>query len=304
MSTEQLIFDTKRYAINDGPGIRVTIFMKGCPLNCRWCHNPESISPKMEKMYTPEKCIGARHCIDDCDANALSMTKENGIVTNVELCTLCGQCAINCPTGAIEMVAEAMDIDSIIKIIKEESEVIEQSTGGVTFSGGEPLMHSDFLIAALQACQKQGIHCTVDTSGFTSESILLAVARHTDHWLFDIKTMDPDVHKKWTGVDNKRILDNLTKLAKTGASINIRVPLVEGVNGDDENILATAEFVAALAGEKKQVNILPFHKIAENKYLKLGREINLDGMSEPDDEKQDAVLKIFQSFGLETEIGG
>jgi len=202
------------------------------------------------------------------------------------------------------MVAELLDVDSIIKAVTEEHSIIEQSGGGVTFSGGEPLMHHKFLIGVLDACKEEGFHRTVDTSGFTSKSILLDVAKRTDHWLYDLKSMDADTHYKWTGVSNDLILDNLIALAKTGASINVRIPLIEGVNANDENIIATAKFITALEGEKKQVNLLPYHKIAENKYIKLGRKINLEGMSEPSKKRQQQVLNIFDSHGLKTIIGG
>jgi pyruvate formate lyase activating enzyme len=304
MTTENLVFDTKRYAINDGPGVRVTIFLKGCPLNCSWCHNPESISPKMEKMFSASKCIGALSCINDCPENALRMTPDKGVVTDFDICNMCGKCTENCPTGAMEMVAEFMDVAGVIETIYEERQIIEQSGGGVTFSGGEPLMHHQFLIEALDACKEEGFHRTVDTSGFTSKSILLEVAKRTDHWLYDLKSMDSDIHLKWTGVRNEKILENLVVLAKTGASINVRIPLVEGVNADDANIIATAQFVRALDGDRKQVNILPYHKIAENKYEKLGRQINLEGMSEPSVARQQEIVEIFESHGLEAMVGG
>jgi pyruvate formate lyase activating enzyme len=234
----------------------------------------------------------------------LSLTPDKGVVTDFDLCTMCGKCAESCPSGAMEMVAEHMDVAEIIEAIYEERQIIEQSGGGVTFSGGEPLAHHKFLIEALDACREEGFHCTVDTSGFTSESILLDVATRTDHWLYDLKVMDPEAHRKWTGVSNEKILENLVALARTGASINVRMPLIEGVNADDANILAMARFVRSLDGERKQVNILPYHKIAENKYEKLGRKINLEGMSEPSVDRQQEVLRIFEAHGLKAIVGG
>ena len=304
MSVACLVFDKKRYAINDGPGVRVTIFLKGCPLHCAWCHNPESLSPKMEKMFSPAKCIGALACIDACPEKALTMTADRGVVTDFEACTMCGLCAESCPTGAMEMVAEMTNVQAVVDAVLEDRIIIDQSGGGVTFSGGEPLMHHRFLIEALDACQAEGIHCTVDTSGFAPREILMAVAARTDHWLYDLKSMNSETHLKWTGVRNEVILENLVALAASGASINIRLPLVEGVNADDENMRATVAFVKALAGEPKQVNLLPYHRIAENKYAKLGRQIELEGMAEPSEERLAEIVAMFNASGLNATVGG
>lgn len=178
-----LIFDIKRYAINDGPGIRVTIFLKGCNLNCTWCHNPESISSKIEKMYSRDKCFLCGACADECPTNAITLT-DDGIITDFELCKLCGYCAKVCPTKATEMSGTQRTVDEIMKIIEKERTFFDQSGGGVTFSGGEPLLHSEFLLELLKECGKRGIHRTVDTTGFTKTEILLKVAEHTDYFLF------------------------------------------------------------------------------------------------------------------------
>jgi len=298
-----LIFDVKRYSINDGPGIRVTIFFKGCPLSCKWCHNPESILSKVQKLYTASKCIGAGECIKVCDQSALRLTKD-GIVTDPNRCNLCGACADACPSKAIEMSGEPLSAAEIMKIINKERLLFDHSGGGVTFSGGEPLLHHLFLIELLDACGKEGIHRTVDTSGYTSAEILLEVARRTDHFLFDLKLMDPVKHKYFTGVSNEIILKNLKVLAATGASINIRIPFIKGVNADDDNICKTAEFICALPGEKKNVNLLPYHNIAQKKYQKLGMKYDLEGMSEPSREDQEHALSIFNAHGIEAIIGG
>ncbi|MCK5730847.1 MAG: glycyl-radical enzyme activating protein, partial [Draconibacterium sp.] len=224
-----LIFDIKRYAINDGPGIRITIFLKGCPLSCKWCHNPESQLPTVQKFYTSSKCIGARNCIENCPSDALTLT-STGIVTDFELCKLCGKCAEACPTKAIEMSGKIYDIDELMEIIERERVHINQSSGGVTFSGGEPLMHSDYLIEILDACGKKNLHRTVDTSGFADTKILMKVAKHTDLFLYDLKLMNSDKHKKWTGVGNQLILKNLKILAENGANVNVRIPLIKNVN--------------------------------------------------------------------------
>lgn len=300
---QSLIFDIKRYAINDGPGIRITIFLKGCPLSCKWCHNPESQSVAKQKLYTEKNCIGAQECITVCPENALELT-PNGIVTDYNACTLCGLCADVCPTKALEMSGKMYDIDELLEIIEKERIHIDHSGGGVTFSGGEPLMHSDFLLKMLKACGEKGLHCTVDTSGFADVHILLEVAKHTDLFLYDVKHMDSDIHKKWTGVSNRLIHDNLKVLAESGANINIRIPFIKNVNADKKSVSDIAEFIVGLGGKKPMVNILPYHSIAANKYKKLGSNYEEFDMAEPSDEEQRFACSVFEKNGLEVEIGG
>jgi len=308
-----LIFDIRRYSINDGPGIRITIFLKGCPLKCAWCHNPESQSPKVQKLYTASKCIGAQDCIEVCPEDALTLTLK-GIITDSEKCTLCGKCADACPTKAIEMSGKLYSTEELVEIIEKERVHINQSGGGVTFSGGEPLMHSEFLIEMLDACGKIGLHRAVDTCGFASSEILLEVAKRTDLFLFDLKLMNPVQHKKWTGVDNLQILKNLSLLAETGANINIRIPFIKNVNTAIEEITKMAEFIAGLAQKNSEsefaapksptVNLLPYHNIAAGKYNKLEMNYNSIEMEEPDEKVLNKAISIFKSYGIEVEIGG
>ena len=298
-----LIFDIKRYAINDGPGIRITIFMKGCPLSCKWCHNPESQSPQIQKLYTESKCIGAQECVKMCPENALTLTPK-GIVTDYESCTLCGICADVCPTKAIEMSGKIYNVNDLMEIIEKERIHFEHSGGGVTFSGGEPLTHPDFLLKMLKACGEKKLHRTVDTCGFTDTKILLKVAEHTDLFLFDLKLMDAKKHKKWTGVNNKIILENLKVLAEQGANINIRIPLIRNVNADFNCLSQMAEFIAKLPGKKPNVNLLPYHNIAANKYTKLGSVYKGLNMAEPTEEEQTRAISIFKKSGIIAEIGG
>jgi pyruvate formate lyase activating enzyme len=300
---QPLFFDVKRYAINDGPGIRITFFMKGCPLSCAWCHNPESVFHHPQKMYTADKCIGCQSCVNACPENACELTPQS-IITVAELCTVCGICADVCPTKATEISGYAMSKAEIMAKIENERVFFDQSGGGVTFSGGEPLQHADFLIELLHECGERGIHRTVDTTGLAKTETLLEVAKHTDHFLYDLKMMDSARHKKWTGVPNERILENLKTLSATGAKINIRIPLIKGVNADEENIRQTAKFVANLAGEKKVVNLLPYHNIAARKYQKLGGEYDPGEMAEPSEAERQRSIAIFAEHGIEAIIGG
>ena len=297
------VFDIKRYAINDGPGIRVTIFLKGCPLACRWCHNPESISPEVQKLYTASKCIGCGECVKVCPLQACELTEE-GIRTNADLCDVCGKCAEVCPAKATEMSGQYESVDDLMAVIEKERPFFEQSDGGVTFSGGEPLLYPKFLTEILDACGKRGIHRAVDTAGLAKKDVLLKIASRTDLFLFDLKLMDSEKHKNWTGVGNEVILDNLHSLAETGVAIQVRIPLIAGINADDGNIEASAAFVAALPGEKKQVNLLPFHDVGRGKDMKLGQSRDLHEMSEPTAADLQRVIGIFAAHGLLATVGG
>jgi len=300
---QPLIFDIKRYSINDGPGIRATIFFKGCPLNCQWCHNPESISPKVQKLFTAAKCIGCGECCRVCPAGACSLGSD-GVVTDGDLCTLCGKCAEVCPTLATEMSGRYYSVAELLEVVEKERPFFDQSGGGVTFSGGEPLLCPEFLIEVLEACGRQNVHRAVDTSGFVETEALLKVAQHTDLFLFDLKMVDAEKHKRYTGVDNRLILNNLVALAAYGSEIHVRIPLIGGVNDDDDSIVAMAEYVAALPGEKRAVSLLPFHDVARGKDEKLGQERDLTALYEPGAVALQGVVDVFAGYGVTATIGG
>lgn len=298
-----LIFDIKRYAINDGPGVRVTVFFKGCPLHCEWCHNPESTSPQKQKLYTSDKCIGCGDCVEACEQGAITLT-PNGIVTNRELCILSGDCAEACPTKATEMSGERLSVEDVMKVILRDKPLLDQSSGGVTFSGGEPLMHPEQLISLLDDCGAVGIHRCVDTSGYASEALLLDVAKRTEMFLYDLKFIDSDKHRQFTGMPNENILKNLVLLAESGAEIVIRIPLIRDINDDDDNISQTAEFIKGLPGETRSVNLLPFHNSALKKHEKLGQVYDSSLFGEPSSQRQEEIITIFETFGIQASIGG
>ncbi|MBK5208148.1 MAG: glycyl-radical enzyme activating protein [Flavobacteriaceae bacterium] len=298
-----LIFDIKKFAINDGPGIRLTVFFKGCNLQCQWCHNPESISPKVQKMYNAKKCIGTLSCVENCPNDALKMTPE-GIVTDYNICNLCGKCAEVCPTKAFEMLGAAVPIFELMKKIDNEAIFFDQSGGGVTFSGGEPLMHSEYLIEALKECGKRMYHRVVDTTAFANQEIVLEIAKHTELFLIDLKVMDSKIHKKFTGVNNEKILSNIVALAKTNCELIFRIPLIKDVNTSKENIEETAKFINSLEGNRTIVNLLPYHNIAENKHLKLGNSTNFEVFEAPAKTEINEIISVFKNYGITASVGG
>lgn len=300
---EGIIFDIKHYSINDGPGIRTTVFFKGCPLHCTWCHNPESISPKPQKMYNKAKCIGCMACVEACPEQACKLTPD-GIVTDNNRCTACGRCAEVCPTLATEMSGRVVSVEEIYATVEKDRPFYEESGGGVTFSGGEPTRQPEFLLELLKEFGRRGIHRAVDTCGLVETKTLLNIARHTDLFLFDIKHMNSHEHRLWTGANNELIHQNLTALAEAGAAIHIRIPLIKGINDSVENITQSAEFFTSLAGEIKEVHLLPYHNIAGGKYTRLGEEYNGEELKEPENDTVQRIIKIFTEYNITASVGG
>lgn len=300
-----LIFDIKRFAINDGPGVRTTIFMKGCPLRCVWCHNPEGWTDKKQKLYNKKKCIGCQTCVEVCPQGALKLTSD-GIRPTGKECLLCGKCTDECPTLALEMSGREYKMDELMAEIEKERQVMEDSEGGVTICGGEPLMHPDYTLDVLKELGKRGFHRAVDTTLYVEPMVVKAIERESELFLVDLKHMDSDIHKKYTAVPNDIILSNIRMIAKDGAEYWIRIPLIEGVNADEENIRKSAEFLSSLPKHPQIVNLLPYHDIGKGKHSRLGTEYNPKSiqMSTPSVEWQQHCLDIFHSHGLEAKIGG
>ncbi|MGI6218586.1 MAG: glycyl-radical enzyme activating protein [Bacteroidaceae bacterium] len=303
--SKTLLFDIKRYSINDGPGIRITLFMKGCPLHCIWCHNPEGISSSVQRLYTKKKCIGCQTCVEACPHQALKLTRD-GIVCDKTRCVVCGKCAEVCPSLAIEMSGKEYTYDELMKEIEKETEVMDQSQGGVTFCGGEPLLHPDFLLEMLRRCGQLDIHRAVDTTLYAAPRVVEAVAQECELFLVDLKQMDRTKHYSYTGVYNDRILSNIRMIAEMGKSFWIRIPLIHGVNADAENLSRTADFLASLPWQEKKVDLLPYHDIGRMKHEKLGTVYNpkMKLMTEPSDEEKDQAVQIFTERGLNVGFGG
>jgi pyruvate formate lyase activating enzyme len=296
------IFDIKKYAIHDGPGIRTTVFFKGCPLSCWWCHNPESLSSAPHRLHRSERCIGCRQCLSACGSGAIQVF-EGRLQWSADDCRYCRDCALACPAEAVEFIGRTMTVDQVVDEITSDTLFYDQSAGGVTISGGEPLMQPRFLIQLLDACGEMGLHRTVDTSGHADTQILLEAASRTDLFLYDLKHMDPEKHYRYTGVSNDKILSNLTQLSQQGARIIIRLPVIPGINADDDNIDRTGALAASLDGVTG-INILPYHCAADAKYKKLGLENHARDVQRPGEDVITAVARHFESYNLKVKIGG
>lgn len=299
-----LIFDIKRFAINDGPGIRTTLFMKGCPLRCVWCHNPEGLLPTPVKLYTAKKCIGCQSCVEVCPNHNLALTLEG--IKDLGNCIACGKCTDECPTLALQMAGKEYAMDELMKIVEKERQVMEESKGGVTICGGEPFMHTDYLCELLDELGKRGFHRTVDTTLFTSAENAKKVAERCELFLIDLKLMDSEKHKQYTAVPNEQILSNIRLVSEMGHAFWIRIPLIEGVNADDANLMASADFLASLPTKPEIVNILPYHDIGKGKHSRMGTDYNPENihMEEPSDTLQKHAVEIMLSQGLNAKIGG
>ncbi|MBQ3754051.1 MAG: glycyl-radical enzyme activating protein [Prevotella sp.] len=306
------IFDIKRYAINDGPGIRTTLFMKGCPLRCVWCHNPEGWSPQPQLLYKRSKCIGCQTCVAVCPEQALRLTPD-GIVSDAGRCTVCGRCADECPTRALEVCGRRYTLDELMAEVEKERAVMTDSGGGVTLCGGEPLMHPQSALEILRELGRRGLHRTVDTTLYAQADVVETVAGECELLLVDLKLMDAEQHRRYTGVSNDLILSNIRLVARLGVPFWIRIPLIEGVNADEENIEATARFLQSLHSPPSQggvgggsLHLLPYHDVGKDKHLRMGSQYNPQAipMATPTEATLQRCRQQFEAFGLRTVVGG
>ncbi len=297
-----VIYNIQRYSTHDGPGIRTTVFMKGCPLACWWCHNPEGRDIEPDHSIVASRCIGCGECVDACPEGAALLTPD-GPTVDLNHCIHCGACAEACPTEARSFIGREISVDELLLEVGKDRVFYEESGGGVTFSGGEPLMQLDFLLAALEACREQCHHTVVDTSGSASTAVLEQVAAHADLLLFDLKHMDDAVHRRYVGASNTRILENLTLLAKMGQDVWVRLPLIPGVNDDEQNIDATAAFLASLE-KQYPLHLLPYHRVGSDKYRRMGKQYPMTGLEPPSEEQTALIAEHMRSYGLEVRVGG
>jgi len=295
-----LVFNIQRYSIQDGPGIRTTVFLKGCPMDCWWCHNPESQSPEPEIVVIEGRCMRCGECRKVCPQEGAGAPKTPD---GDRRCIRCGACVAACPTGARQMVGRPMTAADVLAEVLKDRVFYEESGGGVTFSGGEPLLQPAFLKAVLAACRSARLHTAVDTCGFAPKEDLLAIAPLADLFLYDLKFMDEASHVRYTGASGAGILDNLRALGRVHGNIWIRVPIIPGINDSADHLEALARCASSLAGVR-QVNVLPYHEAGAYKSARAGKAYRLQKIAPPSQERMEDVAAKFRGHGLNVRIGG
>ncbi len=285
-----VIFDIQRFSIHDGPGIRTIVFLKGCPLRCLWCSNPESQATQLELLYNSSICIGCKKCLNICPQKAITFLNHDNVLVDRSKCDVCGICVSECPTGALRLAGEVRSVSSIIEEVKRDRVFFESSGGGVTFSGGEPFAQPSFLYELLKLCKLEGFHTTIETSGKARWTVMEHSLPYIDLILFDLKHPNSQIHADITGISNTEILSNLNKLLQTKASVLVRIPIIPGIN---TNLETRKDFLNLFREFGiKTIEILPYHIYGVQKYEMLGRpypgnEIELD-------ESKETAIEFYQ----------
>ncbi len=294
------IFDIQRYSINDGPGIRTTVFFKGCPLRCLWCDNPESQSRLPQLFYFESSCARCQRCISVCPNEAISAGPDDSIITDRSKCKACGACTVVCPKDARVITGKLMTVNAVLDIIRQDTPFYRNSGGGMTASGGEAAAQPDFRIELFKKCRENGIHTTLDTTGYVKRETMQQILEYTDLVMLDIKHIDPAKHKEMTGVSNELILENARQIAETGKPMWIRFPLIPGCTDSNGNIDATADFTLSLG--LKRIDILPYHRMGVGKYERLGMEYLLSEIKPYSEEQLAKMRSRLENKGLEVRL--
>ena len=300
-----LITNVQKFSIHDGDEIRTSVFFKGCPLKCEWCHNPETQRFEKEMQCDKEKCVGCGTCAKVCPNGAISM--ENGKPEmKKDACTFCGKCVNFCPIGIREIIGREYSVKELIKELMKDQMFYEESGGGVTLSGGEVMaMDIDYILAIAKELKRQDVTLTIDTCGYVPYEKFQAILPYVHTFLYDVKVMDPKLHKKYIGVDNQLILDNLIRLAADGARIYIRIPTIKEVNGNEKNMKETIAFLKEHDIHPAQINLLPYHDTGSGKYSKLDMEYKGTDLHAPEKEEMESFVRLFVESGFQnTKIGG
>ena len=294
------VFDIQRFSLHDGPGIRTIVFLKGCPLSCKWCSNPESQSREPIIMYKKDECLHCGRCISVCKRGAIS--PSNPEYVNREICRGCGECANACPAGALVLKGKTMTVQQVIQELKKDATTYRRSGGGITLSGGEPLVQYEFASELLRACKGQGWNTAIETTGIGSSEAVERVIPYVDTVLLDIKSMDAAVHKEYTGAANEMVLKNAPRITQISNTV-IRVPVIPGFNYSVESIRAIAEYAKTLMGIRT-IHLLPYHTFGENKYDLLGRDYTLKDRKPLKPEDLEECKRVVESLGFQCIIGG
>jgi len=291
-----LVFNIKHFAVHDGPGIRTTVFVKGCPLRCMWCHNPESLTSEPQLMFTPSRCIGCGYCFKVCEQGA-HITVNGAHEVDWNKCVACGKCAAECYSGALELAGKETSVDEVMEEVLKDKVFFENSKGGMTISGGEPLSQPEFTTEVFKKAKENGIHTSLDTSGYAAWSVIEKVIEYVDLVLYDLKQMDSGRHKEYTGVPNELIIENLKKIDKKGIPIWVRIPTIPGLNDGEDNFRKIGELLSGLK-HLERVDILRYHKMAEAKYEHTGQDYRLKGMDTPEKDEVEHLKDILKGYGV------
>jgi pyruvate formate lyase activating enzyme len=292
-----LVFNIQKFSVHDGPGIRTTVFLKGCPLQCCWCANPESISRHSELGVIRSRCNNCGKCVEICPEGAIGYDTGHIVQFDRGSCIACGKCVVVCSPGALTIYGKEATIDDVIKDASRDKSFYDGSGGGITASGGEPLHQGDFVTALFEACHEAGIHTCLDTSGYVPKEKLIEALRHTDHVLYDIKHMDPDAHRRFTGRSNELILRNARVVAESDVPLLCRIPLITGVNDTTHNITETARFVKTLRDDIS-IELLAYHRLGVGKYQTLDKRYQGAAFAAPSPEQVQFIKRIFEDHGL------
>ena len=300
MTEKALVFDIQRFSLHDGPGIRTLFFFKGCPLRCQWCQNPEGLFSYQEMAFYAQFCIGCGECRKVCPADAITYEGAERIIR--ERCTRCGACAEVCYAEALRLVGRYYSPEELLAEALKDEPFYKTSGGGITVSGGEPTLQPEPLRAFLRLCKQSGLHTALETCGFTSWEVLGGLLPDVDLVLFDIKAVDPGLHRRLTGRDNTTILANLRHLAETGLPVIPRIPLIPTMNATDDNLRATAELLAELG--LQTVHLMPYHRLGESKLSRLDSPLAALGLTELTAEDKERATSWFTARGLTVSLGG
>ncbi len=296
-----ITFNVQRFSTEDGPGIRTTVFMKGCPLRCKWCHNPEGLSPRPELVWYDVRCIGARECLKVCPEDALELTPE-GMRLDRERCTVCGLCQEACPAGALEVIGREWTAEALYAEVAKDSAFYETSGGGVTISGGEPVMQTEFVEAFLRVCREGGIHTALDTCGHADWGIYERLLPFVDLVLYDLKIMDRERHRLATGVYSDRILENARRIAQQGIPMWVRTPVIPGHTDDEDNVARLAVYIHDELSTVERWDLLAYTNLGRPKYCRLSRPYPLEGAELPTRAKMERLHAVALGGGVDVAV--